>query len=125
MNRIILSGRLTRDPEHRYTSNGTPVCNFSLAVERPYKVDGEAPVDFINCVAWRERADFVNEYLSKGRKIVLEGTLIQERWKDKETEKNMSTYRVQMDRIDFFDQKRKAGEETPSPADDDLDGMPF
>jgi len=74
LNRIILIGRLTRDPELKYTPSGLPVAHFGLAVDRPFKnAQGERDVDFFNIVAWRQRAEFVSQYASKGRLIAVEG----------------------------------------------------
>lgn len=67
LNRIVLMGRLTRDPELRKTQSDTPVCSFSLAVDRDYKRDGEKETDFIDVVAWRSTAEFVSRYFAKGR----------------------------------------------------------
>ncbi|MCK8826856.1 single-stranded DNA-binding protein [Natroniella acetigena] len=76
LNKIILIGRLTRDPELRYTPNGTAVCNFSLAVERSYKNrDGERDVDFIDIVVWRKQAEHCANHLNKGRLVAVEGRL--------------------------------------------------
>jgi len=76
LNRIVLIGRLTRDPELRYTSNGTPVCNFTLAVERNYtNRDGERDVDFINIVTWRGLAESCAKHLGKGRLVGVDGSL--------------------------------------------------
>ncbi len=76
LNRIILIGRLVRDPELRYTSNGTPVCNFTLAVERSYtNRDGERDVDFIRIVTWRKLAETCAEHLSKGVMVAVDGSL--------------------------------------------------
>lgn len=76
MNRIVLIGRLTRDPELRYTPSGQAVVNFGLAVDRDYKnAQGEKEADFINIVAWRQKAEFAANYLQKGRLIALEGRL--------------------------------------------------
>ena len=72
LNKIILMGRLTRDPELRRTQSDTPVCSFSLAVDRDYKRDGEKEKDFIDIVAWRSTADFVSKYFTKGRTAVVE-----------------------------------------------------
>ena len=76
LNRIVLIGRLTRDPELRYTSNGTPVCNFTLAVERNYtNRDGDRDVDFINIVTWRGLAESCAKHLGKGRLVGVDGSL--------------------------------------------------
>ena len=76
MNKAILLGRLTRDPELRYTPNGIAVANFDLAVNRSTKrPDGSNDVDFLPVIAWRERAEFVANYLSKGRQVLVEGRI--------------------------------------------------
>lgn len=76
LNHIILIGRLTRDPEMRYTSNGTPVTNFTLAVERNYtNQQGERDVDFINIVTWRKLAETCAHHLGKGRLVAVDGSL--------------------------------------------------
>src|SRR5690554_1353957 len=76
LNRIVLIGRLTRDPEMRYTSNGIAVTTFTLAVQRNYtNQQGEREVDFINIVTWRKLAEHCAQYLSKGRLVAVEGSL--------------------------------------------------
>lgn len=76
MNRIILIGRLTRDPELRYTQSGKAVCNFNLAVDRPFtSQSGEREADFIDIVVWQKQAENVAKYLSKGRQAAVEGRL--------------------------------------------------
>ena len=76
LNKIFIMGRLTRDPELRRTNNGTAVARFALAVDLDYKnADGSKDTDFIDCVAWRNSAEFVSKYFSKGRMAVVEGRL--------------------------------------------------
>jgi len=76
LNHIVLIGRLVRDPELRYTSNGTPVANFTLAVERNYRnQQGETDVDYIKIVTWRKLAENVAHHLGKGRLVAVEGSL--------------------------------------------------
>ena len=85
LNKIILMGRLTHDPELRRTQNGTAVTGFSLAVERDFKdEDGKRATDFIDIVAWRAAAEFVAKYFTKGRMAVVEGRLQIHDWKDKD-----------------------------------------
>ena len=86
LNRIILSGRLTRDPELRHTPSGTPVASFSLAVNRDFKdkATGETPVDFIDIVAWRHTGEFAANYFTKGSMAVVEGRLQIRDWTDRE-----------------------------------------
>lgn len=75
MNKVILIGRLTKDPDLRYTQSGTAVANFTLAVNRRYSPNGEQEADFINCVAWQKAAEFVADYFHKGKQMALEGRL--------------------------------------------------
>lgn len=74
-NKVFLIGRLTRDPETRYTSAGVAVSRFTLAINRPTRKDGNNEVDFIRVVAWRKLAEICNEYLRKGKLIAIEGRL--------------------------------------------------
>ena len=71
----MLIGRLTKDPDLRYTQSGTAVTNFTLAVNRRYNLNGEQEADFINCVAWNKSAEFVANYFHKGKQMALEGRL--------------------------------------------------
>ncbi|MBI3922056.1 MAG: single-stranded DNA-binding protein [Armatimonadetes bacterium] len=76
MNRIVLIGRLTRDPELRYTASGQAVATFTLAVDRRFKnAQGEKETDFVRCVAWRQSAEFAANYLTKGRLTAVDGRL--------------------------------------------------
>lgn len=85
LNKIVLMGRLTRDPEMRHTGNGTAVASFSLAVDRDFKSQsGEKETDFVDIVAWRSTADFVSKFFTKGRMAVVEGRLQIRDWKDKD-----------------------------------------
>ena len=87
LNRVVLMGRLTRDPEIRRTGSGTPVTSFTLAVDRDFKSNGEKEADFIDVVAWRNTAEFVSKYFSKGRMAVVEGRLQIRDWTDKDGNK--------------------------------------
>jgi len=90
LNKIILIGRLVRDPKLRYTSNGIAVCNFTLAVERNYSSkDGEKEVDFIKIVTWRKTAESCAQHLGKGRLVAVEGSL---QIKNNKSEKDGRTY---------------------------------
>ena len=91
LNRIIVMGRLTRDPELRRTGSGTAVTSFSVAVDRDFKSQsGERETDFIDVVAWRSTAEFVSKYFSKGRMAVVEGRLQIRDWTDKDGGKRRS-----------------------------------
>ena len=106
LNKIVLMGRLTRDPELRRTQSGTAVASFTLAVDRDYKPqDGERETDFIDIVAWRGTGEFVSKYFSKGRMAVVEGRLQVRDWKDKDGAKRRST-EVIADNVYFGDSKR-------------------
>ena len=75
MNKVILTGRLTRDPEIRYTTSGKAVASFSLAVERRHSLEQSPTADFIPCISWTKLGEWVGNYLSKGSKILIEGRL--------------------------------------------------
>lgn len=106
LNHIVLMGRLTRDPELRHTGSGVAVASFSLAVDRDYKSqDGEKETDFIDIVAWRNTAEFVSRYFTKGRMAVVSGRLQIRNWTDKEGNKRRSA-EVIADNIYFGDSKR-------------------
>ena len=108
LNKIFIMGRLTRDPELRRTQTGTPVASFTLAVDRDFgdKATGERATDFIDVVAWRQTAEFVSRYFSKGRSAVVEGRLQIRDWTDKEGNKRRSA-EVIADNVYFGDSKRK------------------
>ena len=107
LNRIIIMGRLTRDPELRHTQTGTAVASFSLAVDRDFRNrdSGEKGVDFIDVVAWRTTAEFVSKYFTQGRMAVVEGRLQIRDWTDREGGKRRSA-EVVADNIYFGDSKR-------------------
>ena len=106
LNRIIIMGRLTRDPELRRTQSGLAVTSFSLAVDRDFKnQSGEKETDFIDVVAWRQTAEFVCNYFSKGRMAVVEGRLQIRDWTDKDGNKR-TTAEVVADQVYFGDSKR-------------------
>ena len=106
LNKIVLMGRLTKDPELRYTQSQTAVTSFSLAVERDAKSrDGDRDVDYINCVAWRSSAEFVEKYFHKGSMAVVAGRLQIRNWQDKDGN-NRQSAEVVVDNIYFGDSKR-------------------
>ena len=109
LNKILLMGRLTRDPELRRTGSGLAVASFSLAVDRDFKSQsGEKETDFIDIVAWRNTAEFVSKYFTKGRMAVVEGRLQIRDWTDKEGNKRRSS-EVVADSIYFGDSKKDTG----------------
>ena len=107
LNKIFLMGRLARDPELRRTQSGTPVVSFRLAVDRDFKAKatGERSTDWIDVVAWRQTAEFVSRYFTKGRMAVVEGRLQMRDWTDKEGNKRTSA-EVVADNVYFGDSKR-------------------
>lgn len=106
LNKIILMGRLTRDPELRHTGNGTKVAAFSLAVERDYKdQDGEKETDFVDIVAWRGTAEFVCKFFTKGRMAVVVGRLQIRDWTDRDGNHRRSA-EVIAENVYFGDSKR-------------------
>ncbi len=114
LNHIVLMGRLTRDPELRRTANGIAVASFSLAVDRDYAAQGaERETDFIDIVAWRNTAEFVSKYFSKGRMAVVSGRLQIRNWNDKDGNKRRSA-EVVADNIYFGDSKRDTNSQSDS-----------
>ena len=107
LNKAILMGRLTRDPELRYTQTGNvPVVTFTLAVERSYGGNGkERQTDFINIVAWRKTAEFVSQWFTKGMMIIVEGSIQSRRWQDKEGH-NRTTIEVVASAVQFGETKK-------------------
>ena len=123
LNKIVLMGRLTRDPELRRTQSGTAVASFTLAVDRDYKPqDGERETDFIDIVAWRGTGEFVSKYFSKGRMAVVEGRLQVRDWTDKDGNKRRST-EVVADNVYFGDSKRPESG-TPAEPSGELQELP-
>ena len=109
LNKIILMGRLTRDPELRRTQSGTAVTSFSPAVDRDFKSQGgEKETDFIDIVAWRNTAEFVSRYFTKGRMAVVEGRLQIRDWTDRDGGKRRSA-EVIAENVYFGDSKREGG----------------
>ena len=105
LNKIILMGRLTRDPELRRTQSGTAVTSFSIACDRDFKSQsGEKETDFIDVVAWRNTAEFVSKYFAKGRMAVVEGCLQIRDWTDWDGGKRRSA-EVVADNVYFGDSK--------------------
>ncbi len=107
MNKVILMGRLTKDPELRYTSNNnTAVCSFSIAVDRRFSKQGEErQADFFNIVAWRNQAEFCSKYFNKGLRVVVVGSLQNRTWDDNEGKKHYIT-EVIADEVYFADSRK-------------------
>ena len=114
LNKIILMGRLTRDPELRRTQSGTAVTSFNLAVDRDFKAqNGEKETDFIDIVAWRNTAEFVSKYFTKGRMAVVEGRLQIRDWTDNNGQKRR-TAEVIADNVYFGDSKNSGAAQRDS-----------
>ena len=114
LNRVILIGRLTRDPEIRYTPSGTAVASFSLANGRTYAVTGEKKeqVSYFDCIAWSKLGEIITEYCKKGHRIAVEGRLQQSRWDDQDGKKR-SKVEVVIENFQFLTGK---GDELPAEA---------
>lgn len=129
MNTAILTGNLTRDPELRYTPQGTAVCEFAIAINEKYKKGDQTVerVDFFEIVAWARTAEVCAEHLKKGRKVLVHGKLRQDRWESPEGKK-MSKVRVTADRVEFMGAKPAGGngqEDAPVEQAAATDEVPF
>ena len=116
LNQIVLMGRLTRDPELRYTQSQTPVASFRIAVDRDYssRDGGEKQTDFIDIVAWRQQAEFVTKYFTKGSMVIVTGRLQMRDWTDRDGNKRTSA-EVVADRVMFGESKRSRDDNAPPP----------
>lgn len=113
INKVILMGRLTRDPELRHTGSGTPVCNFTVAISNGY--GEEQTTDFINCIAWNKSAEFVEKYFTKGRMIIVVGRIQTRTWEGQDGKKNYAT-EVVASEVSFGESKRNAEENNDVPS---------
>ena len=111
LNKCFLLGRMTKDPEIRRTNGGTAVTSFTLAVDRDFKTNGEKETDFIDVVAWRNTAEFVSKYFSKGRMAIVEGRLQIRDWTDKNGNKRR-TAEVVADNV-YFGYSKKENKQEP------------
>ena len=103
INKAILMGRLTRDPELRHTNSGTPVCSFSIAIDNGYGENRQT--DFINCVAWNKNAEFICNYFAKGKMIIVIGRISSRSWEGQDGKKNYTT-EVVVNEVSFGESKR-------------------
>lgn len=109
LNLIVIMGRLTRDPEIRRTASGTAVANFSVAVDRDFpSQDGSRETDFIDCVAWKQTAEFVGKYFSRGKMMAVKGRLQIRSWTDKDGNKRR-TAEIVVDNVYFVGSKTDSG----------------
>ncbi len=113
INKVILMGRLTKDPELRRTGNQTPVCTFSIAVDNGYGENKHT--DFINCVTWNRTAEFVSKYFTKGKMIIVIGRISARSWEGQDGKRNYAT-EVVASEVSFGESKS----ENPSAAKDDF-----
>lgn len=105
-NLVVLTGRLTADPELKYTPNGTPVTSFSIAVNRRYRAGEEQQADFINIVAWRHTAEFISKYFQKGSMIGIEGSIQTRKYADRDTGKQRTAFEVVANDVQFVESKK-------------------
>lgn len=143
MNKVVLIGRLTRDPELRYTGSNTPVATFSLAVNRNFaNQNGEREADFINIVVWRKQAENVKNYLTQGSQVAVEGRIQTRTYDDQNGQKRYIT-EVVADNVEFLGSKNSSNTnmnstasknaeptpydfgDTPEPKGTDVDSNPF
>ena len=108
LNHIVIMGRLTRDPELRYTQSQTPVASFTVAVDRDFggRDGGEKQTDFIDCSAWRQTAEFVSKYFRKGSMIVVSGRLQSRKWQDRDGN-NRTNWEISADNVYFGESRRR------------------
>lgn len=123
LNIITVMGRITKDIELRYTNAGTPVASFTVAVDRDFD---KGKTDFIECVAWKNTAEFAAKYFSKGRNAVVTGSLQMRDWEDKNGNKRRNA-EIIVNSMYFADSKKEAaGDRQFAEVDDDFDGdIPF
>lgn len=114
-NKVVLIGRLTNDPEIRTTNNGLKIAQFTVAVDRPFgkNESGEKKTDFFRCKAWRQKADFVEQYIGKARLVCIEGRIELNDYTDKEGQKRYIT-EIDVANIETLDARDRAGEAAPS-----------
>lgn len=114
LNKVLLMGRLTRDPEFRQTTSGVAVCRFSVAVDRKFanKETRERDADFIDCEAWRNNAEFISRYFFKGSMILVEGQLRNNNWTDDNGVKHYAM-KTLVDSVSFCGSKNESGGNAP------------
>jgi len=123
MNKVILIGNLTKDPENTTVGNDTSLTKFTIAVQRKFKnSDGEYDADFINCTAWRKTADFISKYFEKGQKIAVVGSIQTRTYEDKDKNKRYATD-VVVDEAEFVEKKSNSKPEKQET--DETDDFPF
>lgn len=117
LNKVVLGGRLTADPELKQTTSGISVCSFSIAVNRRFQKEGEQTADFISCQAWRNTAEFISKYFRKGSSLCVTGSIQTRSWTDNNGQKRYAT-EVVVDEAMFVDSKNDTQQAEPgTPAD--------
>lgn len=129
LNKIVLMGRLTKDVELRQTHNGTAVAFFTIAVNRRFAKEGQQTADFLNCVAWRQQAEFIAKHFVKGKMIAIVGNLQSRSWEGQDGKKQYATD-VVVDEVYFTGEKKDAADSYNTFADFDMaeaneDDLPF
>ena len=124
MNKIILCGRLTKDPEVRYSQGATPtaVARLSLAVNRKWKREGEPDADFFNCTAFKGQAEFIEKYLKKGSKVLISGRVQNDNYTNKDGQKVYSV-NIMIEEIEFAESKNQSGNNISEPSQKSSDGF--
>jgi len=121
LNQVVMMGRLTKDPELRYTANNVPVASFRIAVDRDRKnAEGKYDADFFSCAAWRQTGEFVSKHFSKGSAILLRGTLLNREYTDKNGNK-VSATEIQADNVWFAGGKSEIKEAATAPTFTDIE----
>ena len=120
-NLVVLTGRLTADPELKTTQSGISVTSFSIAVDRRYRAGEEKQTDFINIVAWRQQAEFVAKYFKKGNMIGIEGSIQTRKYTDKNGN-NRTAFEVVANNVQFVESKRDSA---PSAVEDNAPAASF
>lgn len=116
MNKIILLGRLVKDPDVKVTTSGKTVCTFTLAVDRPFAgKDGKREADFINIQTWNKTAELIGNYVSKGQRLLVDGRLQIRSYDGKDGNKHYVT-EVIADRVEFIERKEKSAQKAESEA---------
>ena len=127
MNKVVLLGRLTKDIELRYTQTNKAVANFSIAVNRKFKKEGQAEVDFLNCIAWNKTAEFLMKYFVKGQQLALTGRIQTRTWDDTDAKKHYVT-EVIVEDVYFADSKKESSNNNniaDMGINDEEDDLPF
>ncbi|MFQ9519183.1 MAG: single-stranded DNA-binding protein [Acutalibacteraceae bacterium] len=129
INNVVIMGRLTKDPELKTTQSGLSVVSFTVAVERKFQKSGERQADFLNVVAWRQTAEFVEKYFTKGSMIAVQGSIQTRKYEDKNGNKRTAV-EIVADNVSFCGFKTESGKPNLNVSNDDFeeignDDLPF